>query len=78
MITVKSVFNKPPFKFRLVNGIVYVYGGWFTVDGELLDLDNNDDIVFKCLDLNKYYLEFSDYPNVLCSRNLYIKKGGSV
>lgn len=75
MITVKCVFNEPPFKFKLVNDIVYVYGGCFTVDGELLDLNNNDDIVFKCLDLKVYDLEFSDYPNVLCSRNLYKRRG---
>lgn len=71
MIIVRSVFNKPPFHFRLVGGVVYVYGGCFTVDGELLDLDSNDGIVFKCLDLDRYYLDFSDFPNVLCSRSLW-------
>lgn len=71
MIIVRSVFNKPPFRFRLVEGVVFVYGGCFTVDGVLLDLDNEVDVVFRCLDLDRYYLDFSDFPNVLCSRCLY-------
>ena len=72
MINVDCV--ESPFDFKVLDGVVFVYGGVFKVDDTVLDLDNQDDIVFKCLDLEKYNLTFSDYPNILCSRNLYKKE----
>lgn len=75
-IMIKVSVLDSPLEYKLVNGIVFVYGGCFKVDGEILDLNNNDDVIFKCLDLNTYELDFSDYPNVLCSKNLYKKRRG--
>ena len=74
MINVEVVINHPPLHFKLVNGVVFVYGGVFKIDNTVLDLDNLDDVVFRCLDLEKYNLNFSDYPCVLYSKNLY-KRG---
>ena len=71
IMSVDVVCVESPLDFKLVEGVVFVYGGVFHVDNGVLDLDECDDLVFKCLDLDMYNLTFCSFPCILCSRNLY-------
>lgn len=72
---IKVEVLESPLDFKLVNGLVYIYGGVFQIGCDILDLNNTNDIVFKCTDTSKYDCNYSDFPNVLCSRNLYKRRG---